>query len=119
MNRMLFLLAAVLTSLPIVAGAEQDSALATEEIAATVKGKRLAGERTGGSQVRVRFAEDGTLSIQDGHAVLAGKWQVQDGKLCMQVAKWSLDECGKLSRAGNLLTHYAASGDKPHIVFGK
>jgi hypothetical protein len=110
---------AALAYLPNAVCAQEDGILGAEDIAIAVKGKRLAGEWIGGSQVRVRFLEDGSLSIQDGHAVLSGKWLVQDGKLCMQVAKWNLDECGKLTRAGTMITHYAARGDKSHIVFGK
>jgi hypothetical protein len=119
MKRISWLALAVLGCTVNVAWAQQDGDLAAEDITTVVKGKRLAGERSGGGQVRVRFADDGSLSIQDGHAVLTGKWAVQDDKLCMQVAKWNHDECGKLSRSGSLITHYMAGGDKIHIVFGK
>lgn len=99
--------------------AEEAVPMTGDVISSTVKGKRLAGERTGGGQVRVKFGEDGSLSIQDGHAVLTGKWSVQGDKLCMQVAKWNLDGCGRMDKAGNLITQYDAAGDKAHIVFGK
>lgn len=116
--RSLSLLCAVLL-LPAIAAGEEAQTLNSEAIAAAVKGKRLAGERTGGGQVRVKFGDDGSLSIQDGHAVLTGKWAVQEDKLCMQVPKWNLDGCGKMAKAGNVITHFDPAGDKVHIVYGK
>lgn len=112
--------AAVLTvGLCTNALAEEEVVLPNDSILTIVKGKRLAGERVGGGQVRMKFSDDGTLSVQDGHAVETGKWAVQDGKLCIQVAKWNFDGCGKVAKAGNLITQYFPSEDKPHIVFGK
>lgn len=106
-------------SLPMSVSAEEPAKLDGNAISATVKGKRLAGERAGGGQVRMKFGEDGSLSIQDGHAVLTGKWSVQDDKLCLQVPKWGIDNCGRMAKDGNLITQYEPSGDKIHIVFGK
>lgn len=104
-------------STPVLA--DDAAALDSNAIATAVKGKRLAGERAGGGQVRIKFGDDGSLSIQDGHAVLTGKWSVQDDKLCMQVQKWNLDGCGKMTKAGNQITQYDPAGEKVHIVFGK
>ena len=101
------------------AGAEEELVLGSDAISTLVKGKRLSGERVGGSQVRMKFAEDGSLSIQDGHAVETGKWAVAGDKLCIQVAKWNFDGCGKVAKAGNLITQYFPAGDKAHITFGK
>ena len=100
-------------------GAEDETVLGSDAISQLVKGKRLAGERAGGGQVRMKFVDDGTLSIQDGHAVETGKWAVKDDKLCIQVAKWNFDGCGKVGKTGNLITQYFPDGDKAHIVFGK
>lgn len=105
--------------LPVVTLADDGQTLNGDAIAAAVKGKRLAGERIGGGQLRVKFGDDGSLSIQDGHAVLTGKWSVQDDKLCMQVPKWNLDGCGRMAKAGNVITQYDPAGDKVHIVYGK
>jgi hypothetical protein len=101
------------------ASAEEELVLGSEAISVLVKGKRLSGERVGGGQVRMKFSEDGSLSVQDGHAVETGKWAVQDGKLCIQVAKWNFDGCGKVAKTGNLTTQYFPAGDKAHITFGK
>ncbi|MFN0317727.1 MAG: hypothetical protein ACKVQA_22100 [Burkholderiales bacterium] len=101
------------------ASAEEELVLGSDAISTLVKGKRLSGERAGGGQVRMKFAEDGSLSVQDGHAVETGKWVVQGNKLCIQVAKWNFDGCGKVSKAGNLITQYFPAGDKAHITFGK
>lgn len=106
-------------ALSTYAVADDAAPLDSNAIATTVKGKRLAGERAGGAQVRIKFGDDGSLSIQDGHAVLTGKWSVQDDKLCLQVQKWNFDGCGKMTRAGNQITQYDPAGDKVHIVFGK
>ncbi len=99
--------------------AAEENAMGADDISALVKGKRLSGERVGGGQVRIKFVDNGALSIQDGHAVETGTWAVEDNKLCLKVAKWNFDGCGRMVKAGNLVTHYFPEGDKSHIVFGK
>jgi hypothetical protein len=90
-----------------------------DAIGTLVKGKRLAGARTGGGDVRMKFIDTGDLSIQDGHAVETGKWSVRDDKLCLQVAKWNIDGCGKMVKAGAVTTLYFPGDEKTHIAFGK
>jgi len=95
----------------------QDAELTTDEIAGFLSGKRLAAQR-GTADLRLRFRPDGSLSIQDGHAVDTGKWRVENGKLCVQVPKWSFDGCGKMVRVGSSVKLLDPSGDHEHLAFG-
>jgi len=95
----------------------EETVLGSEDIARIFKGKRMAGVRAG-DQVRIKFGEDGSLSIQIGHAVETGKWSVADGKLCLQVPKWNVDGCGKVGQEGKVVTQYFPD-EKVHLVFGK
>lgn len=93
-----------------------DETLTGEQIASAVSGKRMAGTRPDGASVRLRFSADGALSVQDGHATDSGKWSVQDGKLCLQVARWGYDGCGKLVRTGGKLHHFYPDGQRENLA---
>lgn len=90
--------------------------LSGEQIASTVSGKRVAGTRPDGASVRLRFGADGALSVQDGHATDSGKWSVEDGKLCLQVARWKYDGCGKVVRTGGKLHHFYPDGQRENLA---
>lgn len=94
-----------------------ESTLTNDEIANFVTGKRLAAQR-GQSDLRLKFNQDGSLSIQDGHAVEKGKWRVEGDQLCVQVAKWNFDGCGKMVRVDGKLRLLEPSGDREHLAFG-
>lgn len=111
----LITLTAVLSVAQIPAFA-QGTELTADEIAAFVKGKRLAAQR-GTADLRLRFGADGALSIQDGHAVDTGKWRVEDGMLCMQVQKWGFDGCGRMVRTESGVKLLDPSGSREHLSF--
>lgn len=110
------LFAAVLWAgqLPAVA---DESVLTNDEIASFVTGKRLAAQR-GQSDLRLKFNQDGSLSIQDGHAVEKGKWRVAGDQLCVQVEKWNFDGCGKMVRDDGKLKLVDPSDGKEYLAFG-
>lgn len=117
MRRIDVLLSAVVLSIGQLPAFAEESALTADEIASFVTGKRLAAQR-GQSDLRLKFNQDGSLSIQDGHAVEKGKWRVEGDLLCMQVSKWSFDGCGKMVRVDGKLKLLEPSGDKEHLAFG-
>lgn len=85
--------------------------LSGDAIGALVKGKRIAGQRAGTS-LRMRFADDGTLSIQEGHAVESGRWSVDGDTLCIKVPKWAYEGCGKVvSSAAGATVEKAGGGE--------
>lgn len=83
--------------------------LSGDEIRAWVKGKRLGGQRAGAS-LRLRFADDGGLSIQEGHAVESGRWSVEGDTLCIKVSKWGYDGCGKVTPTDTVAVVQKAEG---------
>ncbi|MBX9965165.1 MAG: DUF5004 domain-containing protein [Burkholderiales bacterium] len=112
----LLLFAAVLWAGPVPAHADETT-LTNDEITSFVTGKRLAAQR-GQADLRLKFNQDGSLSIQDGHAVEKGKWRVEGDLLCMQVSKWSFDGCGKIVRVDGKLKLLEPAGDREHLAFG-
>lgn len=83
--------------------------LTGDEIRAWVKGKRIGGQRAGVS-LRMRFADDGGLSIQEGHAVESGRWSVEGDTLCIKVSKWGYDGCGKVTPSDSAVLVEKAGG---------
>lgn|GEM_PF-6051533 len=112
----LLLFAVVLWAGQLPAHADETT-LTNDEITSFVTGKRLAAQR-GQADLRLKFNQDGSLSIQDGHAVERGKWRVEGDLLCMQVSKWNFDGCGKIVRVDGKLKLLEPAGDREHLAFG-
>lgn len=112
----LLLFAVVLWAGQLPAHADEMT-LTNDEITSFVTGKRLAAQR-GQADLRLKFNQDGSLSIQDGHAVERGKWRVEGDLLCMQVSKWNFDGCGKIVRVDGKLKLLEPAGDREHLAFG-
>jgi len=97
--------------------AQSMTPLSSDEITALVSGKRVAAARPDGASVRLRFAADGGLSVQDGHAVGSDKWSVEQGKLCLRVARWRYYGCGTLARVGGTIKHFYPDGQTENLAF--
>lgn len=98
--------------------AGDQTTLSTDEIMSFVKGKRLTAQRAERG-VRIRFGEDGMLSIQDGHAVESGKWSAADNKLCLTVPKWNYEGCGKVVNSEGAIKLLTPAEEKEYLAFNK
>ena len=49
----------------------------------------------------------------------SGKWQIEDGKLCMSWQRWEYEGCGQLVRVGDKVQHLYPNSSAVHLVFNK
>lgn len=79
--------------------------MTNDEVVTLVKGKVLSTQNTRWGGVTLQFKEDGSLYGNNNGGADSGKWQVVEGKLCLEWRRWDYVGCGVVRRVGNEIQH--------------
>ena len=90
-----------------------------DETTAFINGQNHASTRLAGGSPSLQFKNDGTLYGSNSGSSDSGKWQIDDGKLCMTWRRWEYEGCGKLVKVGDEIQHLFPNGTAVHLVFKK
>lgn len=104
------LCASLLATVAAHAQPTQPTPLTTEEVLALVKGKSLPTHNTQWGKVTLQFKDNGAVYGNHQGGSDAGKWRVEEGKLCLEWRKWDYTGCGVVQKSGGDIQHLWPNG---------